>query len=77
MEYDWAIQDNIAAGAYDYYFRVVENDGNTDDGRVLSVYSTCPSLVTKPTTDQELRHGEFFLNGITTGDPDRGFEWAD
>ena len=76
MEYDWAIQDNGATGAYPYYFRVVENTGINDDGRVLSVYSTCPSVITQPTTDQDLRHGEFFLNGISSGDPDQGFEWA-
>jgi hypothetical protein len=76
MEYDWAIQDNGAPGANSYYFRVVENQGITDDGRILSVYSTCPGVVTKPTTDELLRHGEFFLNGITSGNPDQGFEWV-
>jgi hypothetical protein len=77
IEYDWAIQDNNALGAYNYYFRVVENQGVQDDGRVLSVYNTCPGVVTRPTTDQVLRHGEFFLNGITSGNPDQGFEWVD
>jgi len=77
IEYDWAIEDYNAPGANAYYFRVVENQGVNDDGRVLSVYSTCPGLITKPTTDQLLRHGEFFLNNVSSGDPDQGFIWAD
>jgi hypothetical protein len=72
MEYDWLIQDYQSPGAVQYNFRVVENKGTTDSGTLLSVYSTCPSVVTRPTTDQVLRHGEFFQDGN-----DQGFLWAD
>ncbi|MDB5170813.1 MAG: hypothetical protein JWO35_507 [Candidatus Saccharibacteria bacterium] len=72
LEYDWLIQDYQATGATQYNFRAVENKGIADSGTLLSVYSTCPSVVTRPTTDQVMRHGEFFMNG-----GDQGFLWAD
>lgn len=71
MEYDWVVQDHGATGGSQYNFRVVENQGTLDNGTLLSVYNFCPSVITMPTTDQLLRHGEFFQDG-----QDKGFEWA-
>jgi hypothetical protein len=85
VEYDWLIQDVSAAGAAQYDFRPVQlnPDGTTT---LLSYYgtatgtqgfsTTCPSLTTKPTTDQLLRGGEFFQTNAVS-DADQGFEWAD
>jgi hypothetical protein len=72
IEYDWVIQDHGATGGSQYNFRVVENPGTLDNGTLLSVYTFCPSLITRPTTDQLLRHGEFFQDGS-----DQGFIWVD
>jgi hypothetical protein len=72
VEYDWIIQDHSANTGSQYNFRVVENGGVLDSGTLLSVYTTCPSLVTRPGTDQLLRHGEFFQDGS-----DQGFIWVD
>ncbi|HVX24687.1 MAG TPA: hypothetical protein VG992_05110 [Candidatus Saccharimonadales bacterium] len=89
IEYDWLIQDNAATGATQYAIRPVQlnPDGTTT---LLSYYgtatgtqgfnSTCPVLVTSPSVDQDLRHGEFFQTNAagTTGlGSDQGFEWAD
>lgn len=75
MEFDWVIQDSGATGATQYNFRVVENHGTLDSGTLLSVYNFCPSIITRPTTDMLLRHGEFFRSDLTSGS-DQGFEWA-
>ncbi|HVW23687.1 MAG TPA: hypothetical protein VHB51_04375 [Candidatus Saccharimonadales bacterium] len=75
MEYDWLLQDYSAPGATQYNFRVVE-DHDPEQYTILSVYNACPLIVTQPTTDQVLRHGEFFRPDFTSGDPDQGFEWA-
>jgi hypothetical protein len=80
-EYDWLIQDNAAADGTQYAFRPVQSDGTllsyygtTVNGSQFgnNLNSTCPIIVTKPGTDQQLRHGEFFQDGI-----DGGFSWAD
>ena len=65
-EYDWLIKDASAAGGSQYSFRVVESSGNP-----LSTYSQCPTVVTAAQVNQDMRHGEFFQDGV-----DQGFEWA-
>ncbi len=66
-EYDYLIKDNTGLPASQYSFRMVESSGNP-----LSLYTQCPSLVTLPGISQEMRHGEFFQDGV-----DQGFVWAD
>lgn len=65
-EYDYLIKDNTGLPASQYSFRMVESTGT-----LLSLYSQCPSLVTLPGISQEMRHGEFFQDGV-----DQGFAWA-
>jgi hypothetical protein len=67
MEWDYLIKDNTAASDSQYSFRMVEASGN-----LLSLYSQCPTAVTRPQISDEMRHGEFFQNGS-----DQGFAWAD
>lgn len=67
MEYDFHIEHNGALGATKYSFRLVE-----DTGILLSQYSECPTLSTKPATEDQLRHGNFFESGVK-----QGFSWAD
>lgn len=67
MEYDFLIKNNSASGAAQYSFRVVESSGQP-----LSVYTVCPSLITRPSTDQVMRHGNFFQENA-----EAGFIWAD
>ena len=66
-EYDFLIKNNSAAPGSQYSFRMVESTGLP-----LSLYNQCPSLVTLPNLSQELRHGEFFQDGV-----DQGFAWSD
>ncbi len=66
MEYDFHIENNGANSARQYSFRLVESD----DG-VMSDYAQCPTLVTSPVTSDQMRHGEFFQDGV-----ERGFFWA-
>lgn len=66
IEYDFYLQDKAALGATHYYFRVLESIGT-----LLSEYDQCPSLVTKPQTAQQLRHGLFFIDGYKAA-----FSWA-
>lgn len=66
-EYDFLIKNNSAAPGSQYSFRMVESTGLP-----LSLYIQCPSLVTLPNLSQELRHGEFFQDGV-----DQGFAWSD
>lgn len=66
-EYDFLVKNNIAAPGSQYSFRMVESTGLP-----LSLYTQCSSLVTLPNLSQELRHGEFFQDGV-----DQGFAWAD
>lgn len=74
IEYDWLINDYSATGATQYNFRVVE-DHDPSPATLLSVYTFCPSIITRPTTDQLLRHGEFFRPDLNSNS-DQGFEWA-
>lgn len=67
VEYDVLLKNNTAADGSQYSFRIIE-----DSGQPLSVYSVCPDAVTKPQITQEMRHGEFFQDGV-----DQGFAWAD
>lgn len=79
MEYDWLIQNYSAQSGTNYYFRVIETNGTAFGSYFKNGTSTpeCPGVTTAPSTDQELRHGEFFLtNPGATTDPDQGFEWA-
>lgn len=77
MEYDFHIQHNdTSTGAIQYSFRIVEFNGSSDT--LLSQYgdatnNLCPTLTTKPQTNNQLRHGNFFDSaGI-----ERGFSWSD
>ncbi len=69
IEYDFHLEHNGATGAKTYCFRVVETDGT-----VLSTYNAdgYMKLETRPTTDQVMRHGEFFMD-----ETEKGFLWAD
>lgn len=81
IEYDWLIQNNGANGATQYAFRPIETNGTLlgeYNGSSNPATSKCPSLITRPSTDQLLRHGEFFLGNAGSGsDPNQGFIWAD
>ena len=89
IEFDWLIQDNNAPSGTEYHFRPVERPNPDVNGSStpLSLYQNlsslkaeCPDLITKPGIDQELRHGEFFLQNAdpsTLPDPDQGFAWVD
>lgn len=57
IEYDFHIEQNGAAGATQYIFRVVKSDDST-----LTDYSACPYLTTLPGPESLMRHGRFFLN---------------
>lgn len=72
MEYDFHIEHNGAAGATQYSFRIVE-DGDI----LLSEYSVCPTLVTKPQSVNQLRHGNFFEEGNNASGTEKGFSWVD
>lgn len=67
MEWDFHIENNGAPGATQFSFRLVE-----DTGILLSQYTYCPTLSTKPDTENLLRHGNFFESGS-----ERGFLWVD
>ncbi len=62
IEYDFHLQQNGAAPASSYSFKVVESDGTA-----LSSYTYCPTLTTAHATSQELRHGNVFSDGIEQG----------
>jgi hypothetical protein len=74
LEYDFHIQHNAAAGGTRYSFRIIESTGT-----LLSQYDACPSLITYPRTENQMRHGNFFLGGVpdtsTTGSQEQGFSW--
>lgn len=67
IEYDFHIENNGAASATQYSFRVIETDNY-----ILGAYSVCPTLQTLPGVGDQLRHGDVFVGGS-----DRGFTWAD
>ncbi len=67
-EYDFHIMHNGADGSSRYSFRMVE-----DSGILLSQYDSCPTLVAFPDTEDQLRHGNFFENGLG----ETGFSWSD
>lgn len=67
MEWDFHIENNGAPGAAQFSFRLVE-----DTGILLSQYTYCPTLSTKPDTENLLRHGNFFESGS-----EKGFLWVD
>lgn len=62
LEYDFHIQHNGAAPASTYSFRIVESDGTA-----LTSYTNCPTLVTKHSSDQQLRHGAVFSDEVEAG----------
>lgn len=76
IEYDFHIQHNAAGGGTRYAFRIIESTGT-----LLSQYDACPSLITYPRTENQMRHGNFFLGGTpgtsTTGSQEQGFSWND
>jgi hypothetical protein len=75
IEYDFHISDYAAAGATQYSFRIIENTGT-----LLSQYDFCPTLTTKPRTENQMRHGNFFdadPAGDGTGSLEEGFSWVD
>ena len=73
IEYDWLIQNVNANPGVEYHIRPIETSGTP-----LSLYTKadttneCPSIVSRPSTDQQLRHGNFFQEGV-----EKGFSWAD
>lgn len=67
IEYDFHIEHNGAVNAQRYKFRIIESTGPP-----LAEYAQCPSLTTKPGTENLLRHGDVFEGGF-----ERGFSWAD
>lgn len=67
IEYDFHIEHNGAADATTYSFKVVKSDGTE-----LGTYTNCPTLTTRPTTSNLMRHGAFFAS-----ESEGGFLWAD
>ena len=82
IEYDWLVKNNAATSATVYHIRPIESSGT-----FLGQYngsnpltSKCPAVVTKPSADQQLRHGNFFLTNAGSGinaTSEQGFSWAD
>lgn len=80
IEYDLHIQNYAADGATQYSFRLLETNGT-----LLSQYgegseSICPTLTTMPSTENQMRHGNFFEtdpNAEGTGSLEGGFSWVD
>jgi len=68
IEYDFHIIGTNIANNTQYSFRVVEVSPVT----VFDDYNTCPTLTTEPGTDNLLRHGNLFTEGV-----EQGFFWAD
>jgi hypothetical protein len=66
-EYDVLIKNASAPTASQYSFRLVETGGS-----LLSSYTQCPTLATRPDISNEMRHGNFFTEGV-----EQGFLWAD
>jgi uncharacterized repeat protein (TIGR01451 family) len=66
IEYDFHLENNGAAPATQYSFRVTDSAGGA-----LSAYTNCPTLTTLPTDTATMRHGNFF-----SAETERGFIWA-
>jgi hypothetical protein len=66
-EYDILIKNASAPTSSQYSFRLIETGGS-----LLSSYSQCPTLATRPDISNEMRHGNFFTEGV-----EQGFLWAD
>jgi hypothetical protein len=66
-EYDFLIKDASAPTSSQYSFRMVETSGS-----LLSSFTACPTLSTRPDISNEMRHGNFFTEGV-----EQGFLWAD
>lgn len=74
LEYDYHIQHNAAAGGTMYSFRLIESTGT-----LLSQYDACPTLITYPRTENQMRHGNFFTGGSGTPgagvNVEQGYSW--
>lgn len=74
LEYDYHIQHNAAAGGTMYSFRLIESTGT-----LLSQYDACPTLITYPRTENQMRHGNFFTGGSGTPGSgvkiEQGYSW--
>jgi hypothetical protein len=66
-EYDFLIKNASAPTSSQYSFRLIETGGS-----LLSSYSQCPTLQTRPDISSEMRHGNFFTEGV-----EQGYLWAD
>ncbi|MCH7541705.1 hypothetical protein IH981_02940 [Patescibacteria group bacterium] len=69
LEWDWHVEYNGAAEAHTYCFRM-----RKDDPADLDAYNSdsYPKVDTRPSTDDQMRHGNFFSTG-----EERGYFWAD
>jgi hypothetical protein len=68
IEYDFHIEHNGAVDAAQYSFRIIQSIGTVFDG-----YSSCPTLVTAPGSDNFTRGGQFWSDQVRSG----GYFWAD
>ncbi|MBI2062717.1 MAG: hypothetical protein HYT61_00550 [Candidatus Yanofskybacteria bacterium] len=66
MEHDWSVQNNGAVSGAAYCFRIIRNSGTT-----LETYNRYPQVILGPSTDQILRHGAFFSEGV-----EQGYYWS-
>lgn len=72
IEYDFHVIGNAATNLTRYLFRVVESDSAGTGTTVLSGYTNCAALTTKPGPGDLMRHGNVFGGGLESG-----FTWAD
>lgn len=66
MEHDWSVQNNSAVSGAAYCFRIIRTSGTT-----FETYNRYPQVILGPSTDQVLRHGAFFSEGI-----EQGYYWS-
>jgi len=69
LEWDWHIIYTGSAGAATYCFRMRKDDPADLDGYNSDSF---PRIDIRPSTADQLRHGNFFTEGV-----ERGFFWAD
>lgn len=71
LEWDWHLEYVGGAEAHTYCFRMTRNNGGATalDGYNADSY---PKIDTRPSVNDQMRHGNFFSSGL-----ERGFFWVD
>jgi hypothetical protein len=67
FEWDWHVEYNGSATGSSYCFRMIRDDSTDLTGYNADSY---PQVETRPGTDQQMRHGNFFTTFV-----ERGFFW--